>query len=300
MRTTDSSTHLQSRKTLLSTALLLGACCASNPPKQDHAAAIAAAPAPAPARATAALSAPITFQGGFQADCEPPFAHPGNTSDFDQECGNEGTPEEGDKEARTAEYEVKNNLCADASSPVKLSFADFKKLQGDLSAVSVTIGDQNVSVPDRSVLRDLPLSRGRTIGEGKVVRLVGLATVKTSQSNEGVNCHKTTEAMTDIHINVSPDGEECDGVVVEIIPHRRPLNWTHGDATNRLDQSIVRVTGQLFLDSRHSVNRTSPSSCPTPKRMSLWEVHPVYAMEICKRGTLTECKADDDSVWKAF
>jgi len=286
-------------------ALLTLAGCCTNQTKQTPPPPTAPAPpvATTPAPGAEAEGAHLTFHGTplFAANCQLPLANPGDTEAFDEECGNEGEPEDSDKEARAAEYTAKNNLCADASAPMDLTFPDFKKLQTDLAHIDVATGNSGRSVSDRSVLSDLPLARGRQAGEGKVVRVVGLATVKASKSNEGVNCHSTAEGKTDIHINVSPDGVECDGVVVEIIPHRRPEHWTHDEAANLLDQSIVRVTGQLFLDSRHSVTpRTAPYKCPTPERISLWEVHPVYTMDICRRGSLEECTANDDSVWKAF
>lgn len=293
--------------TLLSTALLLGACCASNPPKDHPISAVAAdtvtVPAAAPDVETHTMAAPAhhaAAAAAAHAECSLPFAHPGDTSVFDDECGDEGEPEQNDFDARAAEYTQKNNLCADASSPMILTFADFKKLQRDIPDTVLT-GDSNTSVQDRAELRDLQLAHQRTTSEGQVVRLVGLATVKTSRSNEGVNCHNTAEAKTDIHINISPDGVECNGVVVEIIPHRRPEHWRHIDAFNKLNQSFVRVTGQLFLDSRHSVEpRTAPDSCPSPKRVSLWEIHPVYAIDICRNGSLSGCKADNGAVWSEF
>ena len=32
--------------------------------------------------------------------------------------------------------------------------------------------------------------------------------------------------------------------------------------------------------------------------MSNWEIHPVYAIDVCKFTTFTACKPDDDSLWK--
>lgn len=290
--------------TLLSATLMLGACCASNPPKEHQISAVSAETLTVPAqhvelRATAAPAHHAASAAAAHAACTPPFAHPGDTATFDDECGDEGTPEQNDFDARAAEYTQKNNLCADTSSPMPLSFADFKKLQRDIPD-DVSTGDSNTSVQDRTELRGLALSNQRTASEGQVVRLVGLATVKMSKSNEGVNCHKTAEAKTDIHINLSPDGVECNGIIVEIIPHSRPEHWRHIDTYNKLNQSIVRVTGQLFLDSRHSVEPRTGNTCPSPPRVSLWEIHPVYAIDICRNGSLSGCKADNESVWSEF
>jgi hypothetical protein len=32
-------------------------------------------------------------------------------------------------------------------------------------------------------------------------------------------------------------------------------------------------------------------------RVSCWEIHPVYAIDVCKNDKLSSCKADDDSVY---
>jgi hypothetical protein len=34
-----------------------------------------------------------------------------------------------------------------------------------------------------------------------------------------------------------------------------------------------------------------------PSRVSSWEIHPVYAIDVCKKKSLNSCKADNDSVW---
>jgi hypothetical protein len=28
-----------------------------------------------------------------------------------------------------------------------------------------------------------------------------------------------------------------------------------------------------------------------------WEIHPVYAIDVCKKKSLNNCKANNDSVW---
>jgi hypothetical protein len=37
-----------------------------------------------------------------------------------------------------------------------------------------------------------------------------------------------------------------------------------------------------------------------PKRFSLWEIHPITSVKVCKRSTLSQCDPDRASDWKDF
>ena len=37
-----------------------------------------------------------------------------------------------------------------------------------------------------------------------------------------------------------------------------------------------------------------------PFRSSLWEIHPVYAFEVCTNTDATKCKENDDSAWRPY
>lgn len=43
----------------------------------------------------------------------------------------------------------------------------------------------------------------------------------------------------------------------------------------------VRVTGHLFFDSSHVPCENGQGVRSNPKRVSLWEVHPIYQFELC-------------------
>ena len=163
---------------------------------------------------------------------------------------------------------------------------------------------------DRTALQQL--------GEGKVVRLKSYlfeAHHADLGGGESVNCNGGTEAENDVHIALvaNPNAEECQSVTAEISPHFRPDSWNeighdekYDSATKqytpdpaidaRLKAQPFRITGQLFFDASHSV-------CPcgthcTPVRASLWEIHPVYAIEVCRAGS--SCDENNDSDWLAF
>jgi hypothetical protein len=57
----------------------------------------------------------------------------------------------------------------------------------------------------------------------------------------------------------------------------------------------VRITGPLFFDSSHQPCRDGKR--PNPKRISVWEIHPIYQFEVCKNKALTACDVGNDSQW---
>ena len=63
----------------------------------------------------------------------------------------------------------------------------------------------------------------------------------------------------------------------------------------RLTAHPYRITGQLFFDASHKPCKNGKG--PNPKRISIWEIHPAYAIDVCSNSTLASCKATDDSLW---
>ena len=57
----------------------------------------------------------------------------------------------------------------------------------------------------------------------------------------------------------------------------------------------MRLTGHLLYDASHRPCR--PGHPARPARLSSWEIHPVYAIDVCKNSTLGGCAANDDSKW---
>lgn len=58
----------------------------------------------------------------------------------------------------------------------------------------------------------------------------------------------------------------------------------------------VMFAGQLFYDASHG-----PAG--GPDRAAAWEVHPVYAIWVCRNEKLSQCPADrqnDPNVWPPF
>jgi hypothetical protein len=59
------------------------------------------------------------------------------------------------------------------------------------------------------------------------------------------------------------------------------------------------VTGQLFFDASHKPCE-SDTDTVSPKRISGWEIHPVYAIDVCINTTLASCPAGNESKWIAL
>lgn len=124
-------------------------------------------------------------------------------------------------------------------------------------------------------------------------------------SGESVNCKNNQVDGNDIHIVLVAPGvtDECLSVTAEISPHFRPDSWRrfHKMGKNQLGEDInveakrvnfntiqmVRLTGPLFYDASHVP--CSPGHRTSPARRSVWEIHPVYKLEVKISGQ-----------WKSF
>jgi hypothetical protein len=170
---------------------------------------------------------------------------------------------------------------------------------------------------DRGQLKDIATTAaGAKVGEGTVVvleaKVLGSHYSNTKYniysngrgSGESVNCKGVPDAAgasgidrNDIHIELAAPGvtNHCLSVTAEISPHFRPDSWRRfhnmrsngpGDNVNVEAKGVnfskfkrVRLTGPLFYDASHepcSPGHTNVS----PKRRSLWEIHPVYEIEV--------------------
>ena len=203
---------------------------------------------------------------------------------------------------------AKNNFCAGAGNkqPETVTVQSLTDLQG------------KTTVP--SGYQKEPASRAplQALGEGKLVRIKAFvyeAHHADLGSGESVNCKGKAELDNDVHIALvaQAKGQECESVTAEISPHFRPDSWNligHDEKYNsrtknytpdpameaKLKGHPFRITGQLFFDASHQL-------CPcgvacTPVRASLWEIHPVYGIEVCAPGT--QCDENKDADWIAF
>ena len=186
-------------------------------------------------------------------------------------------------------------------TPTTLTFDTFSQLQ----SAAVGLVDEGVEIPpaDRDQIRSIDTTEG-TVGEGSRVRLVAFLSKGKPHANSGesVNCNLRTEANNDIHISVSEtrNASEFEGIVVEMIPQDRPASWTSSNVED-LRGKVLLIEGGLFYDNLHSVNSDAGNPMRgQPKRFSLWEIHPVTSVKVCKKATVGQCDPDRASDWNAF
>jgi hypothetical protein len=240
----------------------------------------------APRRASPHLSAKPHPVQGISPTCDTPRFPQIPARAVDAQCGNEGN---GGDEAE--QNTLKNNFCPTTSNATNISIAKFSQRQDDVvSNGNINFGSSGPAT-DRS-----PLAK---MGEGKLVRIKTFVFTARQEGGESVNCknHVPDEAaFHDIHISVvdaankpkSTDSteikkrKECTGIVAEVSPHHRPVAWTAGNF-NKIARTgaLVRITGQQFFDSSHVPCRDGVPVGTNPKRISLWEIHPIYKFEVC-------------------
>ncbi len=261
-----------------------------------------------------ALLAPVTAgwaQPAFPDRCADqtplPFASIELRHPVDNSCGLKGKPS---SPARIQlQNSVKNNFCSKLAH-IKPEIFTLPMLVDLQRKTNIRSGrDQEPS--DRRALQ--------TLGEGKVIRVKAYlieAHHADVGSGESVNCNGKSEEENDIHIALGsqPHSKECDSVTAEISPHYRPATWNeigHFETFDRSTQKYVvnrglaarlqahpyRITGQLFFDASHPPCPCGTASCG-PLRASLWEIHPVYEIEVCRAGT--SCNEAQDADWLAF
>lgn len=229
-----------------------------------------------------------TGGGGFVPGCQMPFQS--SKTPFDSKCSIKGGGTAADK---VAESKAKNNFCASTDSPVKVTPDDLLTLQ----KASDDLGTRKFT--DRSPLHDLTTINGSKVGEGTVVEFVAFvldAHYSNVSKGEAVNCGISGKPNNDIHIVLvqDPSDDPCTSITAEMSPHYRPTGWTDANV-NGSSKHPIRVRGQLFFDSSHTPCRGSKRA--SPARQSVWEIHPVYSFDVCKKTSIEACRSASDDDW---
>ena len=212
-----------------------------------------------------------------------PMPAPAKLPAIDSQCGlsGAGVGPEGVQDS------AKNNFCA-TGTPEEITIADLIKLQQQVeSDPTINFGSQARGGRKKGPTTNrAPLKK---LGEGKLVTLNAFVLIAHQEGPESVNCGKnvaTGAPFHDIHISLVDStsvNNECAGVVAEMSPHHRPDSWTHANVDKVATAKLpVRVTGHLYFDSSHfPCTDGQPFGAGNPKRISLWEVHPIYKFEVC-------------------
>lgn len=233
------------------------------------------------------LCCALPSHGQFVAGCDVPFKAIQTAGlGIDTSCGIDGGSTD---DAKKAESDAKNNFCVTGpATPIAYeTFSTLEKAVSDQKRKDLKT--------NRAVVKNVVGSTG----EGTLVKYVGFlldAHVSNVKNGELVNCTTKGEDFNDIHIELVNDpGEDdaCKSVTAEMSPHLRPESWT-GLPKLKIKRP-VRITGPLFFDGSHRACHDDKR--PSPNRISVWEIHPVYQFEICKKQKLADCKAENNSVW---
>ncbi len=214
---------------------------------------------------------------------------------------------------------AKNNFCA-AAPFLDISYDDLLQLEKSVEKLpGFKTWDRN-HYPDSR--KDFTTTGGK-FNEGTAVRYTGYvfeAHAADTSSGESVNCDQSGAAPNDIHIALVPDptvtaNDECKSTTAEMSPHYRPTKWEAKTISSRLasftwdastkkyvpnktaKHNLVRISGQLMFDAPHKPCVSGKPGTGDPARASLWEVHPVYQMEVCTKTVKGSC-ADTD--WQSL
>jgi hypothetical protein len=239
-----------------------------------------------------------------------PFTNQPQQIDF--LCGNTGCFKNAANDLQNAQ---KNNYCASTDSITAVTLNTFSALNNaSNNEPSIPKGEPPAS---RAKLADIvSLPNGKKLGEGKVVSFVGYVldarhsnvdkdNPLTAGNGESVQCNLLGCAYNDIHITLAEDPAQqqmCQTIVAEIIPHYRPPAWDLFDSPDYakfFKTHQVKITGQLFFDGSHvpctaegkAGNNPARDNAKDFERLALWEIHPIYAIDVCKFAEPSQCKA---------
>ncbi len=234
----------------------------------------------------------------FVTQCHP-FKSMETVTAADNDCPAQGDSVAGKEPGIYQQDLVKNDFCA--AGPAKdITIAELAQLQ---KTTAGTLGVKQGTPPkDRSILQSAQLG---DFHEHNLVRLTAYVfeahTADYTTTGESVNCnvgvkngHTDAEAMAenDIHIALVEKGvqDECSSVTAEVSPHMRPASWNNTSVSD-LKGKLIRVSGQLMYDDSHHVCTGGKHSGDDPARQSLWEIHPVYSIEVCQNDSGGSCAA---------
>lgn len=248
----------------------------------------------------------------LRAGCSLPYAAYAPARDALHFCDNAGrragTPSP--PLADRLRLDAQNNLCAAAAAPVPIALKEFGLLPSPPPS--------QLSASRQSLARVAVPAGRAAVGEGTVVRTVGLISkahlvgceepAPGGPAGSAVTCHfMGGPKVSEIQLNLSPvtaprDTPDCDTVVAKMVTHYRPIWWD--DIDIKTPESPVRITGQLFYDDAVEAcaepgSRSATAAAHSP-RLTRWEVHPVYAIDVCIATSAAACDAANGALWVPY
>jgi hypothetical protein len=258
----------------------------------------------------------------FEPGCTLPFDAIKVKQDIDGKCpmGGQSALKNG-SQPHVLQNLAKNNFCVDGP-PTPVSYKAFVALQTAVNNMKdLTWGSGQKMPADRSVLRNLSIKDGThslTVGEGSKVSFAGFVMAyefADASKGEDVNCDLGGDTNNDIHLTLRttpglilkrPAGTtdpRCNSVSAEVSPHFRPDTWdklASASSNATFKKYPLRITGSLTFDAEHKPCTSGKPASGSPVRISVWEIHPVYSVDVCKFTTLAKCDPSKDSAWTPF
>ena len=246
-----------------------------------------------------------------------PFSHKPQRIDF--LCRNSGCHKSA---ANDKQNVMKNNFCAPENKITPVTLQTFDDL-GNASTQEPGIPKGEPPKSRMKLARIVTLGDGTKLGEGQTVVFVGFV-LEARHSNvdkdhpltqgkgESVQCNLLGCQFNDIHVTLAEDPNEsamCRTITAEIIPHYRPAAWDLFDSPDYktfLRTHPVRITGQIFFDGSHvpCINGHAGFNPVTNhndfERLALWEIHPIYAIDVCVHTDKSQCTVSDQTAWFPF
>ena len=178
-----------------------------------------------------------------------------------------------------------------------LTFDELDLLQALTDSKGIPQGE-HLTAAQRKQLSNFPIGT-QTISEGDHIAVTGfIAQDRTIRCGgaESVNCgHKNSNdapdtspcTRTDIHVPIvaNANGRQVKSFVSEPIPQGPNVKvWTPAAFMGMKKQGRrLLIRGGLFYDSIHIVNTSESAASSQPKRFTIWEIHPITAVLVCKR-----------------
>lgn len=246
----------------------------------------------------AVLAASLSPQPSLAAGRSKPPCATSLASCPERGCAEAGTPDAALNEAKRSSPKGKQ--------PIQLTFDQLVEMQSIVDDRGIPQGGSpGLSKWQRKKLKGIKLNNGSKVGEGRFAEIVGFIEADRNlkaAGAESVNCRLPNAENNDIHIPIveNKSDTEYESMVVEPIPQTRDASWT---ATNlkklQSDRKLLLIRGQLFYDNQHKV-RDDPDNeeglKSQPKRFTLWEIHPVTEILVCKKAS-NNCDPAVTSDW---
>lgn len=238
------------------------------------------------------LLAPVLLHG----QTLPCYQHPRNLSDCNAYgCAIPHTPE--------ADANTVKNTPPSLKVRKILSISAFEELQSEMQ----THCQQGLAVNNREIFHNIAIhenvrsKRLMLVGEGDRVAVAGyIVGAPHARRAESANCLLIGNDNNGFRINIAetPDDPPYASVVVEIIPRIRDSAWTLDVLRGFRDsRTKVRITGKLFYENKRILNSDPDEVMAEPQGISLWEIHPVTAIEYCAHDSGHPCEDGRDRNW---